>query len=177
MNQAWGWSVRYVAVIIVVLILAGAIGSMDLFVKTTIFSGKLSAAHLVRFLGYATALAVFWLVGQRATIALQQQGGRWASLQHLILPVVSLVVVASAYAVVLLLLKPFLGASLLNVYNWLFILAIIAAAIWLVMAVLNQSSSLTEAFTSAAGNKVCSACGAGNEPTAKFCKHCGGSLD
>ena len=87
MNKEWSWVGRFVAVIVVALILAAAIGSMDLFAKTFVISGKLSAAHLVRFLGYSTALGALWMLGQRATMVLQQQGGRWSFMQHLILPV------------------------------------------------------------------------------------------
>ncbi len=176
MNNSWNWAGRYVAVIVVTLVLAAALGSMDLFEKTTVFGGKLTAAHLVRFLGYATALVAFWLLGQRTAISLRQQGGRWSSLQHLILPVVSLIFVASAYSVLLLLLKPFMDAGLHNLYNWLFIAAILAAAAWLVMAVLNQSSMLTEAFTSSGKSNACPECGANCEAGAKFCKSCGHKL-
>ncbi len=177
MNNSWNWIGRYVAVIVVTLILGAALGGMDLFEKTTLFSGKLSASHLVRFLGYATALVAFWLLGQRATLVLRQQEGRWSVLQHLILPVVSLIFVAVAYSVLSLLLKPFMAASLQNLYNWLFIFAILAAAAWLVMAVLNQSASLTEAFTASAAGKACPSCGANCEAGAKFCKACGHALD
>jgi hypothetical protein len=176
MNNSWNWAGRYVAVIVVTLVLAAALGSMGLFEKTTVFSGRLSASHLVRFLGYAAALVAFWLLGQRATIVVRQQHGRWSFLQHLILPVVSLVFLAAAYSVVLLLLKPFMDAALHNFYNWFFIIAILAAAAWLVMAVLNQSAPLTAAFTSSVSEKVCPACGAECDSEAKFCKSCGRDL-
>ena len=183
-NTDWNWIGRYVAVIVVSLALGAAIGSMELFAKTSIVSGKLTAALLVRFLGYGTALAALWMLGQRSTIALQQYGGRWSFFGHLILPMVTLIVTASAYSVALLILRPLLDAALLNIYNWVFIIAILACAIWVVMAVLGQSDSLTKAFTSAAGrlgasgkDKACSACGANNEAAAKFCKQCGKALD
>lgn len=147
----WNWIGRYIAVIVIALILAAAIGSMELFIKTSVFGGKLNAAHLVRFLGYGAALAAFWMLGQRSTIALQQRGGRWSFLQHLILPVVSLIVVSIAYSVALLILDPMMNAALHNIYNWVFIVAILACAVWVVMAVLGQSASLTSALTSAAG--------------------------
>ena len=63
MGNSWNWVGRYVAVIVVTLVLAAALGSMDLFEKTSVFSGRLTASHLVRFLGYATALTAFWLLG------------------------------------------------------------------------------------------------------------------
>lgn len=182
-NLELNWLGRFVAVIVVSLILAAAIGSMDLFAKTFVIEGKLSAAHLVKFLGYSTALAALWMLGQRATIALQQYGGRWSAIQHLILPVVTLIVVASTNSVALLVLKPVMNATLNSIYNWVFIVAILGCAAWVVMAVLGQSALLTEALTSAAERvstlgktKACSACGASNDVTAKYCKHCAKEL-
>lgn len=182
-KQDWSWVGRFVAVIIVSLILAAAIGSMDLFMKTFVIEGKLSASHLVRFLGYTSALAALWMLGQRATMVLQQNGGRWAFMQHLILPVVTLIVVASTNSVALLVLKPMMNASLNNIYNWVFIVAILACAAWVVMAVLGQSASMTDAFTFAAErmgvsgkSKVCAGCGTTNDGSAKFCKQCAKEL-
>jgi len=182
-NKDFNWVGRFIAVILISLILAAAIGSMDLFAKTYVINGKLSAAHLVRFLGYSTALGALWMLGKRATIALQQYGGRWSFMQHLILPVVTLIVVASTNSVALLVLKPMMNASMNNIYNWVFIAAILGCAAWVVMAVLGQSASLTEVLTSEARRigvppkeKVCAACGASNDSTAKFCKQCAKEL-
>lgn len=179
-NAGWDWAGRYVAVIVVALALGSVIGSMDLFAKTAVVSGKLTAAHLVRFLGYGAALAALWMLGQRSTIALQRHGGRWSFVQHLILPLVTLIVVSAAYSVLQLILKSLLDATLLNIYNWVLIVAILGCAIWLVMAVLGQSSSLTQAFTERMGasgkSKGCASCSANNESTAKFCQQCGNTL-
>lgn len=148
-DPGWIWVGRYVVVIVLSLILSAALGHMALFEKTTL-GGKLSASHMVQFLGYGAALAALWMLGQRATIALQQQGGKWAVLQHLVLPGVSLLVVALAYSVLLLLLKPFMGATATSIFDWTFIAAILVCAGWLVMAVMNQSAPLTALLT---GNK------------------------
>ncbi len=178
MSNAWNWTARYVAVIVVTLILAAALGSMDLFEKTSLFGGKLTAAHLVRFLGFAAALTAFWLLVQRAAIFLRQRQGHWSFLRHFMLPVASLIYVAAAYSILLLVLKPFLEGSLHNIYNWFFIIIILAVAGWLVVAVLNQSSPMTEMFTSFGNRnrKSCPACGAESEQEAKFCKSCGHDL-
>lgn len=176
-GSTWNWVGRYVAVILLSLILATALGSMELFAKTTI--GKLSASRIVQFLGFGAALVAFWVLGQRATITLQQHRGKWSFLQHLILPVVSLIVVSLAYSVLLLLLKSVMGATLHNIYNWVFIVAILACAGWLVMAVLNQSASLTALFTerkSAGQGRQCAACGASCEMADRFCRQCGKPL-
>ena len=148
MQQEWIWVGRYIAVIFSAAVLAAALGSMSLFASATVISQKLTAAHIVKFLGYSTGLVVFWLLGQRATAEFARQGGRWGFLSHLLLPVVSLIVAASAHGVLRLVLGQLMDASLRNVYNWTFIMLIIAAAGWLVMAIFNQSSSLTEAFIS-----------------------------
>jgi len=182
-KQDWNWVGRFVSVIVVSLILAAAIGSMDLFEKTFVIPGKLSAAHLVRFLGYSTALGALWMLGRRATMVLQQHGGRWTFMQHLILPVVSLIVVSSSNSVALLVMKPMMNASLNNIYNWVFIVGILGCAAWVVMAVLGQSASLTASFTSvtermdASGKtKMCISCGTSNDASAKFCRECANKL-
>ena len=177
------WLGRFVATILVAWILATALSSMDLFEKTFVISGKLSASHLVRFLGYSTALGALWMLGRRATMVFQKQDGRWSFMQHLILPVVSLIVAASTNSVALLVMKPMMNPAMHNIYNWVFIVAILGCAAWVVMAVLGQSASLTEALTTAAERinasgkiKVCAACGENNDATAKFCKKCGKEL-
>jgi len=145
----WNWIGRYVAVIVLALVLGAALGGMPLFAKTFLVSGKLNAAQVVRFLGYGTALVVFWILGQRLTLFLRQQGGRWAAWHSLILPIVTLIVVSALYSVILLVLGPLLGGALQKIYDWLFILAIIGCATWLIMAVLGQADALTEALTGA----------------------------
>jgi len=182
-HQEWDWVGRFTGVVVVSLVLAAAIGGMDLFEKTFVITGKLSASQLVRFLGYSAALAALWMMGRRATIALQQSGGRWSFLQHLLLPVITLIVVASTNSVALLVLKPLMNPAMHNVYNWVFIVAILSCAAWVLMAVLGQSSPLTEALTSAAESinasskiRVCDNCSTSNESVAKFCKECAQKL-
>ena len=182
-KQDLSWIGRFVATIFVAWILAATISSMDLFEKTYLVTGKISAAHLVRFLGYGTALAALWMLGRNATIVFKQQGGRWSFMQHLILPFVSLIVVATTNSIALLVLKPIMNASMHNVYNWIFIVAILACAVWVIMAVLGQSAPLTEAFTSTAErlgisgkSKACTRCATYNESSNRFCRQCGNEL-
>jgi hypothetical protein len=168
---------RYLAVIVVSLILASILGSMDLFVKTYVIPSKLNAASLVKFMGYSTALGSLWMLGRRATIFMQQHGGRWAFVEHLILPVVTLIVVSSVNSVALLVLKPVMTFQMNNIYNWIFIFGILGCAVWVIMAVLGQSAPLTEAFTAVAGKEsgasVCKSCGSENVAEAKYCTQCG----
>lgn len=145
-NASWSWGIRYIAMIIVVLVLAAVLGSMDLFAKTTIIKRTLTAAKLVQFIGYGAALGAFWMLGKHLSSVCRQFGGRWSFVQHLILPIISLIVLSASYYVVLLVLHPFMNHSLLGVYKWLFILALIGCSVWLVAAVLGQSNSITEAL-------------------------------
>jgi len=145
-SATWNWGIRYVAMIVVVLLLATILGSMDLFSKTTIAKKTLTATNLVHFIGYSAALAAFWMLGQHLAGVCRQFGGRWAFLQHLILPTITLVVISASYYVTLSVLRHFMDGSLRGVHKWIFITAIIACSIWLVAAVLGQSNSLTEAL-------------------------------
>lgn len=184
LSMNWNWAGRYVAVIVVALVLAAVIGEMPLFGKTFLVSGKLNAAQVVRFLGYGTALIVFWIFGQRLTMVLrQQQGSRWAASYNLILPVVTLIVVSALYSVILLVMRPLMDVTLQRIYDWMFILAIIACAIWLIMALLGQSDALTEALigtvrkTELPGQTIaCASCGASNDAGATHCGKCGKEL-
>jgi len=146
MKENWILVGRYVAVIVTSLLLALALGSMDLFQQTPVVRGRLDAADVVRFLGYGGALVVFWLTVQRLTIILAQLGGRWGALTHVVLPLGSLITVSAAYSVLLIVLGPLMGAGAKSIYNWLFIIATLAIAGWLIVAMFNQSSSLTEAI-------------------------------
>lgn len=141
----WSWVIRHLAVILLLVVLAASLGSMSLFEKTRL--GRLTADHLVQFIGYGAALIVAWMLGRQATITVRKLGGKLLAFQHLILPAMSLLVVALAYSVILLVLKPFLSANLMDIYNWLLIIAILACAGWLVMAVLDKSAALTEILT------------------------------
>lgn len=181
MNKEWQWLVQYIAVIVLAVVLAAALGSMDLFEQTTL-GKKLTAANIVQFLGYGAALAVFWLVGRRTTVTLHSHGGRWSFLQHLVLPLVTLLVVAGAHSVILIVLKRAMDASQRNLYNWFFIAGIIASAAWLVAALFKQSSPLTEAVTNsvqradAVATATCPQCGTQTTSQARFCSSCGHAI-
>lgn len=182
MLTTWQWTGRYVAVIIVAVVLAMALGSMDLFESTTL-GKKITAANIVEVLGYGTALAVLWRLGQRAALTFREQDNRWSFVQYIVPPLVTLIVVASAHGVVLILLRGLMDAEQKNLYNWLFIIGIVASAAWLLAALFRQSSPLSEAVSSAAqrispamNQSSCSNCGAPTEAEAKFCSECGQPL-
>lgn len=179
MHKDWGWISRYVLVIVVALVLGGIIGELPLFKQTTLGTPKLNASALVQFLGYGGALLLLWLLGRKASEQLRGQP-RTAFLSYIILPLITLIVVAAAYSVLLTILRPFLDAGPRNIYNWIFVLGITASALWLAIASFQHSDPLADLFKSDraapatdAVTQNCTACGAGLVAGANFCQVCG----
>lgn len=146
MSERWSWVVRYVIVIVLALVLAGALGEMSLFKTTRLGRTGLTAASFVQFFGFGGALLVFWLLSQRAAALIPDEDQRWKIVKSIVVPLATLIVIACAHAVLLLVLGPLMSKSLLQVYNWLFIAAIILSAAWLVGALFTGSASLAPLF-------------------------------
>lgn len=146
MSERWTWAIRYAVVIILALILAVALGEMDLFKTTRLGKSGFNAARLVQFLGYGGALLVFWLLVQRAALQIEGKNAIWSLVKSILLPLATLVVVASAHAVARLALGPLMSKTWLQIYNWVFIAAIVLSAAWLVAALFTGSSSLAPLF-------------------------------
>lgn len=146
MKERWIWLVRYAVVIVLALALAAALGEMELFKTTKFGKSGLNAARLVQFLGFGGALAVLWLMAQRAADLLPASEERWNVLKSILLPLATLIVVASGQAVLLYVLGPLMNKAWQQAYNWIAIAAIIAAAAWLVAALFTGSASLAPLF-------------------------------
>lgn len=142
MNNNAAWVIRYLLVIVVTLVLGAALGELAFFQKTSLGVLKLSAANLVRFLGYGSALLLLWLLAQRAALELGSQAGWQAQASHFVLPLATVIIVPAAHPVLLLLLGGLLGPELRKVFDWLFILATLAAATWLVLALYQRLEPL-----------------------------------
>jgi hypothetical protein len=146
MSERWIWAVRYVAVIILAIILAATLGEMALFKTTKFGKTGLNAGRLEQFLGFGGALLVFWLLSQRAALLLDGKDARWTLVKSVLLPLATLITVATAHAVMLLLLGPLMSKAWHQAFNWIFIGAITLSAAWLLAALLTGSSSLGPLF-------------------------------
>ena len=146
MSERWSWIIRYVVVIVVALVLAAALGEMELFKTTKFGKTGLNAARLVQFLGYGGALLVLWLLAARAATLIPDQDRRWNLLKNTLVPLATLIVVASGQAVMLRLLGPLMNKTWQEIYSWVFISAIILSATWLIAALFTGSSSLAPLF-------------------------------
>jgi hypothetical protein len=136
MNDRWSWIVRYAVVILAAVILAAAFGEMALFKMTKLGQSGLNGARIVQFLGYGGALALFWLLAQRAAKLLDSHDPRWGTVKLMLVPLATLIVVGFGQAVGLLLLGPVIGKPGLLIYNWIAVIGIIVAAGWLLAVLL-----------------------------------------
>jgi hypothetical protein len=146
MSERWIWMVRYLVVIILALVLAAALGDMALFKTTKFAKTGLNAARVVQFLGYGGALLVFWLLARRAAGLISGQDQLWKLVKNILVPVATLIVVACAHTVMLLIFGPLMSKAWHQTYNWAFVAAIILSAVWLVVALFTGSASLAPLF-------------------------------
>jgi len=147
MNNNWIWIGKYLVVIAAALVLGAVLGSLALFKGATLGSPKLTAGALVQFIAHGGALALLWLLGQRLSGQLRTASGGTARLADSVLALVTLLVAASAYLVLIRFSQPFLGSDLKAAVDWLFILGILAAAVWLVWALFKDAESIIAAFS------------------------------
>ena len=150
MKERWIWLLRYAVVIVLALVLASALGEMELFKTTRFGKSGLNAARLVQFLGFGGALAVLWLMARRAATLLPGNDERWSVLKSILLPLATLIVIASGQAVLLYVLGPLMNKAWQHTYNWLAIAAIILSAAWMLAALFTGSASLAPLFGRAA---------------------------
>ena len=146
MAHNWIWTSKYILVIVIALLLGNFIGDMTLFNQTTLGTPKMTAAALAKFISYVAALYFLWLLAQNAAKQFRSAGDRTAFLGHTLVPLATFVVVSAAYTVGLFVLKPFLSGMIRNTYNWVFILAITGAAIYLIIALFNHGESFASLF-------------------------------
>ncbi|MGB7540701.1 MAG: hypothetical protein WA373_14720 [Burkholderiales bacterium] len=153
MSKNWIWVVKYLVVIAVALVLGAVLGNLGLFKSATLGTPKLTAASLAQFFANAGALTLLWLLGLRLAHQLRDSGGSAANLSRIVLSLVTLIVTASAYVVLLLFFNPFISRDLKPFIDWAFILGTLAAAIWLVWALFTDSEALMEAIGRAASDR------------------------
>ena len=132
--KKWGWLVQYGGTIILALGFGALLSQVPLFYETTLGTTKLRASQGVQFLGFAGALIVFWQLGRRTSNELSPLVPNLRFLCPVIMPVTTLIVLTASHPVAGLVLHPFLGKSHKIMYNWLFVLGIVSAALWVVIA-------------------------------------------
>ncbi len=124
------WMMEYGVAMAMAFFLALVFGQIPLFRETGV--GKLRASDLVQFLGYGGSLFIAWL-GARELAKNPPAEWKWITpFQGIIVPLTTLFSVAIAYGVLLFVAEPFLGKTGKSLYNWIFIIAIVSSAVWLI---------------------------------------------
>lgn len=144
--KARTWMMQYGVAMMLSCAFALILGQVPLFRETAV--GKLTASDLVQFLGYSCAMALAW-IGARQLAADPPEEWKWLSpYRALVLPVTTLVTVILAYGVLLLVGGPFLTKSAKGMYNWMFIVGIVAAVAWLIVTWVRTCAPLVAATDS-----------------------------
>jgi hypothetical protein len=137
--KARKWMMEYGVATILAVACAVILGHLSLFREATI--GKLHASDLVQFIGYGGAIVLAWF-GARQLSDEPPEDWKWlVPYRALILPVTTLVIVGLAYQVMLYACEPFLGKGGKDVYNWVFVVGLIACCVWLIMTWLQKCAS------------------------------------
>ena len=145
MNK-WMWIGKFLIVIAAALALGEVLGSLTLFKSATLGTAKVTAGSLVRFIAQAGALVLAWMLGQRLTLQLRALDGGMARLADPVLALITLIITVSAYLVLINFSAPFLGDTIRTILDWSFILGILAAAVWLVWTLFQNSEAVMEAI-------------------------------
>jgi hypothetical protein len=146
MNTNWIWIGKFLIVIAAALLLGEALDSLELFRSTTLGTTNVTAGSLVRFFAHASALILMLMLGQRLAQQLRALGSGMARLAEPVLALITLIVTASAYVVIIKFSAPFLGGSVRTMLDWTFILGILTAAVWLVWTLFQNSEAVLEAI-------------------------------
>ncbi len=142
----WIWIGKFLIVIGAALVLGEVLGGLALFKNTALGSAGVTAGSLVRFFAHSGALILLLLLGQRLAQQIRHLGGGMAGLADPVLALITLIVTASAYVVLINFSTPFLGHTVKAMLDWTFILGILAAAVWLVWALFHNSEAVMQAI-------------------------------
>jgi hypothetical protein len=137
---------EYGVALILAFLLAVIFGQVPLFRETSV--GKLRASDLVQFMGYGGSLVIGWLGARELARNLPVEWKWMVPFQGLIVPLATLLSIAIAYGVLLFALDPFLGKLGKAIYNWVFIAAIVADSVWLILSWLWKCAPLVAAMES-----------------------------
>jgi hypothetical protein len=140
------WMMEYGVAMVLACLFGMILGQISLFRETSL--GKLRASDLVQFIGYGGALGIAWL-GARQLASNPPVEWKWiAPFQGIIVPLATLLSVGIAYGVLLYALEPFLGKSGKATYNWVFIAAIVANSVWLILSWVQKCAALVATMES-----------------------------
>jgi hypothetical protein len=173
--RAWYWLANYVVALGLAVILAGILGDAPLFTATTFGETALSASRLVQFVGYGAAVVLFWLLGFRVAAQIPDTPLLAAIIRRLMTPLVTLVSCSGLYKILLLIGDPFLTKTGRQLYDWTFVLLIMASAAWVTMAAFWMAQQPAEEV-SVQDEEDCPQCRTALTSGMRFCGACGATV-
>ncbi|HYA66820.1 MAG TPA: hypothetical protein VEE84_09025 [Burkholderiaceae bacterium] len=139
--------------IVAALALGAVLGNLEVFRNTMIGSARISAGALVQFIAHSGALGLLWALGYRHAGQLRRGAGSASHLATSVLALVSLVVAASFYEVLLRFLGPLVTPDAKSYLDWTFIVVILATAGWLLWSLFVHSEAIIAAVSKAANRR------------------------
>lgn len=146
------WILEYGVAMGLSFLFAAMLGQVPLFRETAV--GKVHASDIVQFLGYTGALVIAWFGARQLSGDPSDNWKGLAPYRALIQPVMLLAIVALSYCVLLLLCGPYLSKSAKGIYNWVFIVGIVADVAWIIMTWVQKCAPLVAAIVPHRLNKA-----------------------
>ena len=106
--------------------------------------GGLTAADVARAAGQLAALLLLWLAAARTARHVRDAQGRFRACHSVVTAAALIVVLSSAYGVLWPVMRPLLTGSAIAVYRWVFIAAILSAAVWLGVLLMRHAELLSD---------------------------------
>ena len=152
-SKNWSWVGRYVIVIIAALVLGAILSNLALFKSATLGNPKLTAALLVAFIAQSAALTLLWLLGWQAAQQMRVAGPRQAVVATILVALVTLLITAIGYVVLSGFIDPFMSKGVKQTVDWVFILGVVAAASWFILALFAGADDLIATVRDTLGGK------------------------
>ena len=152
-KESWYWIGKYLVVILGALMLGSVLAGLEPFKNTTIGSARIGAGALVQFVAHGGALALLWALGFRYSRQLRRVGGPTGPLSASVVALITLIVVASSYSVLVRFITPVLTPDWKPFIDWTYICAILGSALWLLWVMFVDSEALIAALGRVAAAK------------------------
>ncbi len=180
-REEWMWTIRNAIAVLAALVLASILSGAQVFRQAALGSGGFNAGEAVRLLGFAVALTLIWTSAWRAAAQILASDPVSRLLHEGLPPFATLLILPGVYG----LIHPFLSEGAVTIVSWMFVLLLLATAVWLGLVLHDHAEALVlgavaikRRISDAAEGRAhaCQKCSASNSPAARFCTSCGTSL-
>ncbi len=141
-RRSWDRLLAYLLLVAICATLGALLSRLPAFQEAPLMSGKLTAAMLPQMLGAGGVIFFFWMFGRGVALRFRAEGGTRAVLCDLLTPIVALIALVIAYALVQRPIAPLLDETASSIYARCFLLATCACAVWMSMTVFSHAEAL-----------------------------------